>query len=50
MASAAPSVCVTLLYAGSYVGGRWLLNKAAEVQEKRRSSEVEGTRLDPLTS
>lgn len=32
------------VYPGSYVGGRWLLNKAAELQEKRHASEVEGNR------
>ncbi|CAI8030037.1 Peroxisomal biogenesis factor 3 [Geodia barretti] len=31
--------------AGSYVGGRWLLNKTSELQEKRRSSELEEARL-----
>ena len=30
---------------GSYVGGRWLLQKAVELQETRRASEAEGTRL-----
>ena len=32
------------LHAGSYVGARWLLSKAAELQEKRLHSEVEGGR------